>query len=110
MPWPRAGKLEMTAPVDEHVEAAADHGLEELEAGLELLELRLEAVLVEGAEMIGEPHLAVDGQRVQVADADLGLGLRDGGRAEGRDAGDGAGALQKCPAVDGHGFPPGLVG
>ena len=60
--------------------------------------------------MVGEPHLAVDGQRVQIADADLGLGLRDGGRANGCDAGDGAGALQKCPAIDGHGFPPGLVG
>ena len=90
----------------EHVEAAADHGLEQLQSGLEQLEFGLEPVLVEGAEMVGEPHLAIDGQRVQVADADLGLGLRDGRRADGRDAGQGAGALQECSAVDDHGFPP----
>jgi hypothetical protein len=43
-----------------HVKAASDHGLEQLEAGLEQL-LWLQPVLVKGATMVGEPHLAIDG-------------------------------------------------
>ena len=56
----------------QHVEAAADHGLEELEAGRELAQLEIEALLGPGARLLAEPDLAVDRRRVQVADAQLG--------------------------------------
>ena len=43
LPWPRAGKLETHGAGGQHVEAAADHGLEQLEAGRELDQLEVEA-------------------------------------------------------------------
>ena len=43
-------------------------------------ELRIDAVLVERAAIHAGPDLAVDGQRVQIADAHFRLGLRDRGR------------------------------
>ena len=59
----------------EDVEAAADHRLEQLEAGRELDQLHVEAALGPRARLLAEPDLAVDGGRVQVADAQLGARL-----------------------------------
>ena len=62
----------------EDVEAAADHRLEQLEAGRELDQLEVEAALRPRARLLAEPDLAVDRGRVQVADAQLGARLREG--------------------------------
>ena len=86
----------------QHVEAAADQRLENLEAGVELAQFEIEALLVEDAAVHAGPDLAVDGDRMQIADADFGLGLRDGGRgsrkAAERDAG---GCGQKLSSIHG---------
>ena len=84
LPCPRAGKFEITAPVVEHVDAAADHRLEELEPGRELHEIELDARASRSATVDAEPDLAVDRERVQVADLHLRARLRDRRRAERR--------------------------
>ena len=66
----------------EHVQAAADQCLEDFEAGVELAQLKLDAVLVEEALVYSRPDLAVDGNRVKVADTDFGLCLCQRGRGE----------------------------
>ena len=59
----------------QHVEAAADHRLEQLEAGGELDRLELDALASRSAVVDAGPDLAVHRRRVQVAQLDLGLGL-----------------------------------
>ena len=51
------------------------------------------------AEVIGEPHLAIDGQRMQVADTDFGPGLGDCGSAERRDCSGSTATVQQRPAM-----------
>ena len=53
--------------------------MKQLDAGLELLELHIEAIARPRAEMIAQPNLLVDRDRMQVADADLRPRLRDRG-------------------------------
>ena len=87
------------------VEAAADHGLEELEAGRELDQLQIEPAFAPRARLLAEPDLAIDGRRVQVADPQLGARLREGVGGEAGEhcrAGDGAGA-KNGSAAKGHG-------
>jgi hypothetical protein len=82
----------------QHVEAAADHRLEQLEAGGELDQLEVEAALGPRARLLAEPDLAVDRRRVQVADAQLGARLRHGGGGEAAERGR-AGGLEKGSAA-----------
>jgi len=89
----------------EDVEAAADHRLEQLEAGRELDQLHVEAALRPRARLLAEPDLAVDRGRVQVADAQLGARLREGVGGESRQscgAGSGPG-VKNGSAAKGHG-------
>ncbi len=67
----------------EHVEAAANQRLEDFEAGVELAQLKVEPLLLEGAAVHAGPDLAVDRDGVEIADTHLGLGLRDRGRCGG---------------------------
>jgi hypothetical protein len=87
------------------VEAAADHRLEQLEAGRELDQLHVQPALGPGARLLAEPDLAVDRGRVEVADAQLGARLREGvGGETGERCGAGGGAgLKNGSATKGHG-------
>src|ERR1700676_1221030 len=51
----------------QHVDAATCHGREQLDAGLEFLELRVETVLRPCPEMVCQPYLSIDGQSVKIA-------------------------------------------
>ena len=62
----------------QHVEATADQGLEDFKPGIELAQFEIEALLLEGAAVHAGPDLSVNRDRVQIADANFGLGLRDG--------------------------------
>ena len=95
----------------EHVEAAADHGLEKLEAGRELGQLELEAALGPRTRLLADPDLAVDGGRVQVADAQLRLGLREdrAGEAGERGGGGGGAGPEEGSAAKGHVISCGVV-
>ena len=86
----------------QHVEAAADQGLEDFEAGIELAQFQIEALLLEGAAVHAGPDLPVDGDGMQIADANLGLGLRDGGRGGCKSAEcDAGGRGQKLSSIHG---------
>jgi len=96
----------------QHLDAAADHRLEELEARGELHEVELDVVLREIAAVDSGPDLAVDRQRVQVADLHLRAALRDGRHTEHADARAEAhrgACLQELPAIHSifflHGAP-----
>ena len=70
----------------EHVKAATDQSLEDFEAGVELAKLQIEALFVKTATVHACPDLAVDGNRMQIADTNLGFGLRNRGRGGGEGA------------------------
>ena len=86
----------------QHVEAAADQGLEDLKAGVELAQFQIEALLFERAAVHPGPDLPVDGDRMQIADANFGLGLGDGRRGGRKSAErDAGGRGQKLSSIHG---------
>src|SRR6516164_11658046 len=76
------GEIRKHGAGGEHIKAAADQRLEKLEAGVELAQLELESLAVERAPVHAGPDLTIDGERVQIADADLRPGLRERGRRQ----------------------------
>ncbi len=105
LPLPAGGEVRDDGAGDQHLDAAADHRLEQLEAGGELHEIELDVVLPERAPVDAEPDLAVHGERMQVADLHLRAGLGDGRRAEHADAradAHGRRRLQELSAVHFH--------
>ena len=108
MPCPRAGKVRQHGAGRQHVEAASDQGLEYLKAGIELTQFEVEPLFVKKPAVHPGPDLAVDRDRMQIADADLGLGLRDGGRGSRKSAErDARGGGQKLSSI--HGVPSVLL-
>ena len=65
------GKVGKHGASREHVEAAADHGLEKLEPGVELTQLEVESLLCEALPLHPDPDLTVDRKRVEIADPHL---------------------------------------
>ena len=73
-------KIRKHGPGGQHVEAAADQGLKDLEPGVELAQFQLESLLVEDAAVHSGPDLTVDRHRMQIAHANFRLCLCDGWR------------------------------
>ena len=76
LPWPRAGKLETTAPVDSTSRLPPIIAWNSSRPVVNWISSRSRPRLVHSARLLAEPDLAVDRRRVQVADAQLGARLR----------------------------------
>ena len=55
----------------QHVQAAPDQCLEQLHPGCKFMRLDLKARAFPTLEMIGQPHMRINAQNVQVADFDV---------------------------------------